>query len=75
MVSPVPLHTGLSAVVELTVTEDDTALALRSGDVPVLATPRILSLVEEASMLALDGQLDEGTSTVGMRVQLEHIAL
>jgi len=45
MVSPVPLHTGLSAVVELTVTEDDTALALRSGDVPVLATPRILSLV------------------------------
>lgn len=74
MVSPVPLHTGLSAVVELTVTDDDTALALRSGDVPVLATPRILALVEEASMLALDGQLDEGTSTVGMRVQLEHIA-
>ncbi len=74
MVSLVPIHTGLSAVVELTVTDDDTAIAFRSGEVPVLATPRILALVEEATVRALDGQLDEGTSTVGMRVQLEHIS-
>lgn len=74
MVSLVPIHTGLSAVVELTVTDDDTAIAFRSGEVPVLATPRILALVEEATVRALDDQLDAGTSTVGMRVQLEHIS-
>jgi len=70
----VPIRTGLSASVELTVTDADTAIAFRSGDVPVLATPRILALVEEAAVAALDGELDPGTSTVGMRVQLEHIS-
>lgn len=74
MVSTVSVRTGLSAVVDLTVTEADTALAMRSGEVPVLATPRILALVEEATLRALDGRLDPGTSTVGMRVQLEHIS-
>lgn len=68
------IRTGLTAVVELTVTDADTASAMGSGAVPVLATPRILALVEEATMRALDGQLGQGNSSVGMRVQLEHIA-
>jgi len=70
----VPIRTGLSATVELIVTENDTAIAFRSGDVPVLSTPRILALVEEASVASLEGQLDPGSSTVGMRVQLPHIS-
>lgn len=74
MVSVVPVRPGLCAVVDLEVGEDDTSIALRSGEVPVLATPRILALVEEASVRALDGVLDDGVSTVGMRVQLEHIS-
>lgn len=74
IVSAVPVRPGLSAAVDLTVSEDDTAIALRSGEVPVLATPRILALVEEASVRALEGHLDHGSSTVGMRVQLEHIS-
>lgn len=65
---------GLSAAVDLIVTDADTALAMRSGEVPVLATPRILALVEEATVRALDGHLDDGSSSVGMRVQLEHIS-
>ncbi len=74
IVSTVPIRSGLSATVELTVTDANTAIAMRSGDVPVLATPRILALVEEATLIALDGHLEGGTSTVGMRVQLEHIS-
>jgi len=70
----VSLRTGLSAVVDLIVADDDTAIAMRSGEVPVLATPRILALVEEATLRAIDGHLDDGVSTVGMRVQLEHIS-
>jgi predicted thioesterase len=54
--------------------DDDTAVALRSGDVEVLATPRVVGLVEEASVQAVDGELAEGTTTVGYRVQLDHLA-
>jgi fluoroacetyl-CoA thioesterase len=74
IVSTVPVRPGLSATVDLIVSDDDTAIALRSGEVPVLATPRILALVEEASVRALEGHLEQGSSTVGMRVQLEHIS-
>ena len=52
----------------------DTALALHSGEVPVLATPRLIALCEEASLDALAGQVPEGYTTVGMRVQLDHLA-
>ena len=52
----------------------DTAIALGSGDVPVLGTPRVVALVEEASVKALEGMLDPGTTSVGMRIQLDHVA-
>jgi fluoroacetyl-CoA thioesterase len=68
-----PLLAGTSAAIKLVVTEADTALAMRSGDVAVLATPRLLALVEEAAMLAVAGSLPEGSTTVGMRVQLDHL--
>ncbi len=74
IVSTVSLRTGLSAVIELTVSSPDTAEAMRTGDVPVLSTPRVLGLVEEATMRALDGHLEPASSTVCMRVQLEHIS-
>jgi fluoroacetyl-CoA thioesterase len=70
----VPVEPGLSAQVELTVEEADTAVALRSGDVYVLATPRVVCLCEEASMLALRGQLPTGQTSVGHTVQLDHVA-
>lgn len=65
---------GRSAVVEATVTAQDTAFALRSGDVPVLATPRLLALCEEACCECVTADLDTGETTVGMRVQLDHLA-
>jgi predicted thioesterase len=69
----VALHTGLTAQVDLTVTEDDTAVALRSGDVPVLATPRLVALCEEATCRALTGHLPPGTTSVAKRVQFDHL--
>jgi len=56
------------------VVDADTAIALGSGDVPVLGTPRVVALVEEASVKALEGMLDPGTTSVGMRIQLDHVA-
>lgn len=69
----VPLDPGLAAKVVLVVGPDDTAVALRSGEVPVLATPRLIALCEEATVEALAGMVPEGHTTVGMRVQLDHL--
>ena len=74
MVLTMTVRTGLTSAVELNVAEDDTALAYGSGDVPVLATPRIIALVEEATVAALDGELEAEQTTVGVRVQIEHIS-
>jgi predicted thioesterase len=68
-----PLLAGRTASVALVVTDADTAIALRSGDVPVLGTPRLLALVEEASVKAVEGAIPPGQTTVGMRVQLDHL--
>ncbi len=67
-------HAGLSAQLELTVAETDTALHFRSGDVPVLATPRLIALCEEASCRATDGHLTPAQSSVATRVQFDHLA-
>ena len=69
-----PVKPGLSAEVELLVQEEDTAIALRSGSVPVLATPRVVALCEEATVLALKDELGERETSVGMKVQLDHLA-
>lgn len=65
---------GLTATVELTVTDADTAVALGSGDVPVLATPRVVALLEEATVAAVAPELAPGQTTVGSRVELDHHA-
>ncbi|MFI2652488.1 thioesterase family protein [Micromonospora fulviviridis] len=69
-----PLAPGLTARVELTVTDTDTAQAVGSGDVPVLGTPRVLALAEAATVAATATRLPSGSTTVGTRVELEHRA-
>ena len=58
----------------LVVTDDDTAIAQRSGDVPALSTPRVVALCEEASVDAVSGHLDDGETSVGATVQITHVA-
>jgi fluoroacetyl-CoA thioesterase len=66
------LAAGLRATVRATVAEADTAGAMGSGDVPVLATPRLLALAEAAAFAAVAPQLADGFTTVGTSVSLEH---
>jgi predicted thioesterase len=68
------LEPGLAATIRQMVGEDDTAEAVGSGDVPVLATPVVLTLVERAAVAAIAPHLDPGTTTVGARVGLDHLA-
>lgn len=69
-----PLEPGICGQAELRVDDGDTASAMRSGDVPVLATPRVVALCEEATIDALEGRLQPSETSVGMRVQLDHLA-
>jgi len=56
------------------VSDADTARALGSGEVDVLATPRLLAWCEAATVAALAGQLTAENTSVGSRVRLEHLA-
>jgi len=69
-----PASPGLVGVAKLEVTDDDTAIAMRSGEVAVLATPRVVALAEEAACNAIAGRLGPGETSVGMRVQLDHLS-
>ena len=68
------LQPGRVGTATLVVTDQDTAIAIGSGDVPVLATPRVVLLAEQAAVAALAAHLPEGSTTVGHRVQLDHLA-
>lgn len=64
----------LHATLTFTVTDDDTALAVGSGSLPVLGTPRLLAWCEAATCAAIESALSEGSTSVGTRVSLEHLA-
>lgn len=65
---------GLSATREHVVGADDTAIAVGSGSVPVLGTPRLLAWCEMATCAAMEPALVAGQTSVGTRVSLEHLA-
>ena len=68
------LTPGLRGEVKLLVTEEDTAQHLGSGNVAVLATPRMITLMEMAGVAAVDHLLPPGQATVGGEVHVRHLA-
>ncbi|MFB9312504.1 thioesterase family protein [Nocardioides plantarum] len=63
----------MESTLRFTVTDDDTAVALGSGSLPVLATPRLLAWLEAATCAALEPTLPAGSTSVGTRVVVEHL--
>ncbi len=68
------LQPGLSAEVELTVSETETAAHLGSGSLAVYATPALVALMENAAVHALEGHLSPGYTSVGGRMDVRHLA-
>jgi predicted thioesterase len=68
------LEPGLRASVERTVGSSDTAIAHGSGDVDVLATPAVVALCEAAAVKAVASSLDLGQTSVGVHIDVEHLA-
>ncbi len=67
------IETGLKYTSELTVTDDVTAVKMGSGDMPVLATPAMIALMENAAMKAVAKELPEGCTTVGGHIESSHL--
>src|SRR5687767_1624606 len=74
MTSTSALRPGLSGSAEIVVGTRDTAPHVGSGKVKVLATPVMVSLMEEASLNAVEGLLPPGHQTVGTRLDITHVA-
>ncbi len=68
MITPNATHTSV-----LTVKEENTAEHLGSGDMPVLATPALVALMENAAMLAVAPMLEQGQTTVGSQISTTHL--
>ena len=66
------IERGLEAVLTRHVSPDDSAEVLGSGDLAVLATPRLLAWFEAATVAAVAERLSPEQTSVGTRVQLEH---
>jgi fluoroacetyl-CoA thioesterase len=72
-VNGMALQAGLSGRAALVVGAADTARTMRSGDLDVLSTPRLIALCEEATCRAVDGCLEAGHTSVGSRIEFDHV--
>ena len=67
------LEIGLKHTSELIVEEHLTAIDMGSGDMPVLATPAMLALMENAAMIAVADELPDGCTTVGGHIESSRV--
>ncbi len=68
------LEAGMWAETEIVVTDAMTAAAVGSGLVAGLSTPSMIGLMEGAAVKAVSAHLEAGTSTVGSRIDVAHLA-
>ena len=68
------IEPGLTGEARRVVRASDLATALGSGDVPVFGTPALCALMEEASVAAVAHTVPPGSTTVGSRIELDHVA-
>jgi len=68
------LQAGLNGTAKTIVSDKNTAQTMRSGSLPVFATPAMCALMEEAACAALVGCLDPGMGSVGVSLNITHNA-
>ena len=68
------METGIKHVERLTVTDELTARAAGSGTLEIFSTPSMIALIEKACYTAVQPVLEEGTTTVGTKLDVEHVA-
>jgi predicted thioesterase len=66
------LTTGIKGAQSVTVSEENLASTVGSGDLPVFATPAMIALIEKTASLSVQPYLELGTSTVGTHLDIAH---
>lgn len=66
------LHVGMTYRMEKTVTRDQLASSVGSGALDVFGTPFLILLMEEACFYCVRDQVEEGQSTVGIKLDVSH---
>jgi fluoroacetyl-CoA thioesterase len=64
---------GARALITMTVTDSDTAIAVGSGELAVLGTPRLIAMCEAATVEATSELMPVGKTSVGIMVAVEHL--
>ena len=68
------LEPGICGEQSVLVTEANTAKTMGSGTLDVFATPALVALAEKTCWQSVAPALEEGSGTVGTRLELEHTA-
>ena len=68
------MEIGMKHIEKMTVSESDTARAAGSGTLSVFSTPSMVALMEKASYSCVQTSLDDGLSTVGTKLTVEHLS-
>lgn len=68
------LKTGIMGQAKVKVSENNTAKMMKSGALPVFATPAMVALMEEAACTTIKDYLEEGEGSVGIKLDIAHIA-
>ncbi len=69
-----PIQAGLANEQVFQVEEAYTAVKVGSGGLPVLATPSLIAFMEQVAFRLLEEHLPEGSSSVGIWVDIRHLA-
>ena len=65
---------GIKNKIEIVVSEKDTAKSFGSGELMVLATPRMIALMEECAYKSLTPYLEAGSGSVGTMLNVNHVS-
>ncbi len=68
------LEIGMKGRAEMIVKTENTAGAMGSGELSVLATPAMIALAEKSAWTSVAGELEEGQGTVGTKMDMAHIS-
>ena len=68
------LKEGIKNTITIKVTQDKTAKVMGSGTLDVFATPSMVALMEQTAAESVQPLLDEGVTSVGTKINVEHLS-
>ncbi len=68
------LEPGLAGTASLQVSDEHTALHMKSGRARTLSSPIMIALMEQAAVDCVEQRLPEGHESLGVRVEVDHVA-